>query len=102
MVWVGRDLKDTVVQTPCHGQGPLPPAQAAQSTIQPGLELQFQGEGSHSSSGQLGQCLTALRVKNFFLISNVNLLYQNIFVLMVRIISFQIPAKICSLSIYTQ
>jgi len=37
-VWVGRDLKAHLVQLPCHGQGPLPPAQGAQSPIQPGLE----------------------------------------------------------------
>ena len=53
MVWVGRDLTDHPVPTPCHGQGPLPPAQGAQSPVQPGLEP-CQGAGSHSFSGQLG------------------------------------------------
>ena len=38
MVWVGRDLTDHLVPTPCHEQGHLPPAQGAQSSIQPGLE----------------------------------------------------------------
>jgi len=41
------------VPTPCHGQGPLPPAQGAPSSIQPGFEP-CQGRGSHSSSGQPG------------------------------------------------
>jgi len=72
MVWVGRDLIDHLVPAPCHGQGPLPPAQAAPSSIQPGLE-RCQGGSAMASLGNLGQGLTALRVKNFFLISDVNL-----------------------------
>jgi len=51
MVWVGRDLKDHLVPSPCHGQGHLPLAHAAQSSIQPGLE-HCQGGGSHSFSRQ--------------------------------------------------
>ena len=51
MVWVGRDLKDHLVQPPCHGQGHLPLDQVAQSPIQPGLG-HCQGWGSHSLSGQ--------------------------------------------------
>jgi len=51
MVWVGRNLKDYLVQPPCHGQGHLPLDQVAQSPIQPGLE-HCQGEGSHNFSGQ--------------------------------------------------
>ncbi|EOA93912.1 hypothetical protein Anapl_14400, partial [Anas platyrhynchos] len=47
LVWVGRDLKDHPVPAPCHGQGHLPPAQAAQSPIQRGLE-HLQGWGTHS------------------------------------------------------
>jgi len=35
MVWVGRDLIDHLVPTPCHGQGHLPPAQGAPSPVQP-------------------------------------------------------------------
>ena len=38
LVWVGRDLIDHPVPAPCHGQGHLPPDQAAPSPIQPGLE----------------------------------------------------------------
>ena len=53
MAWVGRDLKDPLAPAPCPGQGPLPPAQAAPSPIQPGLG-HCQGWGSHSSSGQPG------------------------------------------------
>ncbi|KAK4821027.1 hypothetical protein QYF61_012113 [Mycteria americana] len=51
MVWVGRDLTDHPVPTPCHGQGHLPPDQVAQSPIQPGLE-HCQGWGIRSFSGQ--------------------------------------------------
>ena len=46
--------------------------QAAQGPIQPGLE-HLQGWGIHSLSGQLFQHLTPLSVKNFPLISNLNL-----------------------------
>ena len=53
MVWVGRDLIDHPVPTPCPGQGPLPPDPAASSPVQPSLE-HCQGGGSHSFSGQPG------------------------------------------------
>lgn len=36
--WVGKDLKDHVVPTPCRRQGCYPPDQAAQGPIQAGLE----------------------------------------------------------------
>ena len=38
MRWVGRDLKDDIVPTPCHGQGCHLPDQVVQGPIQPGLE----------------------------------------------------------------
>ena len=64
------------LQPPCHRQGHQPPhlilGQAAQGSIQPGLE-HLQGWGIHSLSGQLFQHLSTLIVKNFPLISNVNL-----------------------------
>jgi len=49
--WLEGTLKVIWFQPPCHEQGHLPPAEAAQSSIQPGLE-QCQGGGSHSFSGQ--------------------------------------------------
>ena len=53
--WFGLEgtLKTIWFQPPCHEQGHLPPAQGAQSSIQPGLE-HCQGGGSHSFSGQPG------------------------------------------------
>jgi len=53
--WFGLEgtLKIIWFQPPGHEQGHLPPAQGAQSSIQPGLEP-CQGGGSHSSSGQPG------------------------------------------------
>ena len=50
--WFGLEgtLKIIWFQPPCHEQGHLPPAQGAQSSIQPGLE-HCQGGGSHSFSG---------------------------------------------------
>jgi len=48
MIWIGRDLKDLLIPTPCCGQGHLPPAQVV-----------------HSLSGQQCQSLTALIVENF-------------------------------------
>ena len=59
-------------QTPCYVQGRQPADQAAQSHIQPGLEC-LQGWGIHSLLGQPVQCITTFRVKNFLLISNLNL-----------------------------
>jgi len=53
-------------------QGRQPADQAAQSHIQPGLEC-LQGWGIHSLLGQPVQCVTILWVKNFPLISNLNL-----------------------------
>uniref|UniRef100_A0A8B9TVM6 Fibrinogen C-terminal domain-containing protein n=1 Tax=Anas platyrhynchos TaxID=8839 RepID=A0A8B9TVM6_ANAPL len=52
MAWVGRDLKPFQFQ-PLPWARPLPPAQAAQSPIQPGLE-HFQGWDIHCFSGQPG------------------------------------------------
>ena len=49
----GGTLQTILFQPPCPGQGPLPPAQVAQSPVQPGLE-HCQGGGSHSFSGQPG------------------------------------------------
>lgn len=46
----GRDLKDNLVPTPCHGQGPLPPDHAAQVPILPGFES-LQGWGIYSFFG---------------------------------------------------
>jgi len=51
MVWVGRDLTDHLVPTPCHRQGHLSVDWSAQSPIQPGLE-HFQEGVSHNFSGQ--------------------------------------------------
>ena len=72
MVWVGRELKDLLVPTPCHGQGHLPLDQAAESPVQPGLE-HFREGASAASLGNLFQGLTTFTVKNFFLTSNLNL-----------------------------
>jgi len=53
--WFGLEgtWKTTQFQPPCRGQGPLPPAQAAPSPVQPGLGP-WQGGGSDSFSGQPG------------------------------------------------
>jgi len=54
-VWVGRDLNTHPIPIPGHGQGCSPPAQAAQSPIQPGLEhLQRWG-----TTASLGSCASA-------------------------------------------
>jgi len=70
--WVEKDHNDHPVPTPCYMHGHHPPAQAAQSHIQPGLEC-LQGWGIHSLLGHPVQCVTTLWVKNFLLISNLNL-----------------------------
>jgi len=72
MAWGEKDHNDHPVPTACCVQGRQPPDQAAQSHIQPGLEC-LQGWGIHSLLGQPVQCVTTLWVKNFLLISNLNL-----------------------------
>ena len=72
MAWVEKDHCDHLVPTSCYVQGHQPADQAAQSHIQPGLEC-LQGWGIHSLLGQPVQCITTLWVKNFLLISNLNL-----------------------------
>ena len=72
--WPGLKRTTMIIQfqPPCYVQGHQPPDQAAQSHIQPGLEC-IQRWGIHSLLGQPVQCVTTLCVKNFFLISNLNL-----------------------------
>ena len=72
MAWDEKDHSAHPVPTPCYVQGRQPAAQAAQSHIQPGLEC-LQGWGIHSLLEQPVQCVTTLWVKNFLLISNLNL-----------------------------
>jgi len=50
MARVEKNHNAHVVPTPCYVQGRQPPAQAAQSHIQPGLEC-LQGWGIHSLLG---------------------------------------------------
>ena len=59
-------------QPPCYVQGCQPLDQAAQSHIQPGLEC-LQGWGIHSLLGWAVPVCHHLCVKNFLLISNLNL-----------------------------
>jgi len=77
MAWLGKDHNDHLVSTLRYVQGCQPLDQAAQSHIQPGLEC-FQGWDIHSLLGQPVQCITTLWVKNFLLISNLNLLYLSL------------------------
>ena len=41
IVWVGQDLSDDLVPTPCYRQGHLPVDQVAHSAIQPGFGFVF-------------------------------------------------------------
>ena len=51
MAWVEKDHNNHLVSIPCYVQGHQPPAQAAQSHIQPGLEC-LQEWGIHNLLGQ--------------------------------------------------
>ena len=78
MDYVGMNFKGYSVPTNCCGQRRLPLDQVAQSYIQPGLE-RLQGWCCHSFSGQSIQmllCLNALRVKIFFLTSDLICTYS--------------------------
>ena len=72
MAWAEKDHNGHLVSTPCHVQGHQPPDQAAQSHIQPGLEC-LQEWGIHNLLGQPVPVRHHLCVKNFLLISNLNL-----------------------------
>ena len=72
MAWVEKDHNDHLIPIPGDVQGRKPPDQAAHNHSQPGLEC-LQGWGIHSLLGQPVQCVTTLCVKNFLLISNLNL-----------------------------
>ena len=72
MAWAEKDHNAHSVPTPCYVQCRQPADQAAQSHIQPGLQC-LPGWGIHASLGNLFQCVTTLCMKNFFLISNLNL-----------------------------
>jgi len=62
MVWVGMDLKDHLVPSPCHEQGHLPLDRVAQSSIQPGVG-HCQGGAATASLGNRGHCFTTLKDK---------------------------------------
>jgi len=51
MACVGRDLRNHLVPTPCHGYGCHPSDEAAQGPIQPSHE-HLQARGIHSFLGQ--------------------------------------------------
>jgi len=74
MEWVGLEgtLQTIWFQPPCSEQGHLPPAQGAQSSIQPDLK-HCRGGAATAPLGSLGQCFATLMGKNFCLISNLNL-----------------------------
>ena len=69
--WMGP-LRSSSFNSTCCKQGHLPLDQVTQSPIQPGFEC-FQEGPSTASLGNQFQCLTTLSVKNFFLISCLNL-----------------------------
>ena len=72
MLWVGRDLSDRLVPTPAVGRDTS--QQTRLLTAPSSLALSASREGaSPASLGNLCQCLTTLTVKNFFLISCLNL-----------------------------
>ena len=74
MEWPGLKRTTMIIefQPPCYVQGRQPSDQAAQSHIQPGLDC-LQGWDIHNFLGQPVQCVTTFWVKNFPLISNLNL-----------------------------
>jgi len=72
--WFGLEGTLLIIQFQhsCHRQGHLPLDQVAQSPVQPALNTAREGAAT-ASLGNLCQGLTTLIVKNFFLISNLNL-----------------------------
>ena len=73
MVWVGRDLKDHLVPTPLPWAG-TPSTRPGCSKSHPAWPWTLPGRGQPQLRwDNLFQCLTSLIVKNFFLISSLNL-----------------------------
>ena len=65
-------LKIIWFQPPCHEQGHLHQTRLLRAPTN--LALNTSREGADTASlGNLGQCFTTLMVKNFFLLSNLNL-----------------------------
>jgi len=93
--WVAKAHTPHCIPTPCCVQGRQPAAQAAQSHIQPGLEC-LQGWGIYSLLGQPVQCVTTLWVKNFRLISNLNLLSFLLLIFLLQLLLFQTVEVHCS------
>lgn len=86
--------KDHVVPTPLLWAGKLPPDRVARSAIQPDLK-HFQGLGHPQLPwASLFQGLTTLIVKNFFLMSN-----QNLLSLSLKAFSFVLPHCPCKMRI---
>lgn len=73
MVWVGRCLKDLLVFKLLLRLRHLSPEQVAQTPSNLPLNISRDGTSTISRSNLL-QCLTALKVKDFFLTSNLHLL----------------------------
>lgn len=65
MVWFGRDLKEDLLSTPCHGQEHCPLDHIAQSSIQLGHE-NFQGWDNHGFSWQPVPVSHHFHSKEFF------------------------------------
>ena len=73
IVWVGRDLQRSLSPTPLQWMG-TPTAQSGAQSHLPSFTLDVsRDEASTGSLGNIVQCLTTLIVKNFFLISSLNL-----------------------------
>lgn len=55
MVWIGKDIKDHLVSTPCHGQGDLSLGQVAQSSIHPSIRLALNASEEGAATTTLGK-----------------------------------------------
>jgi len=73
MVWVGKDLKDHLVPTAlATGRDTFHQTRLLKAPAYPALNTTREGAAT-ASLGKLCQGLTTLRVKKFFLLSNLNL-----------------------------
>lgn len=69
MIWVGRDLKDHLAPIPCH----FHETKLFKAPFNLNLNTS-RNKAATTSLSNLLQCLTTLKVKNFLLISNLDLL----------------------------
>lgn len=92
IVWIGKDLTDHLIPTPCHDMVYLSLNQAAQGSIQLALNVARDG-ASAACLSSLCQCLSILQENNIILISNLNIQFFSCLKILILVQLLHTPAK---------